>query len=645
MPDRVKLPQGFPRRYGGIYKQVCEQQNPSSVARSAVRCLRKDCRDNGQGGITLIAEITDLIDPMCKNSLLRMMPDSWHEIYERIDLRVQLNDGDPYFLELAADACKQIATKREYGEEIENVELEIKKQFYLNVFAAQIEERIPYQTSFHAGADYDTIKTHLSKITPYLEQEIENWLLRIRPSQEIDLLEIDVMQATCSKLMGKQMDYRYIFSDFTDDFGHVRVINHRIGREYQILARIDDTHITQTDRGYLPSLLADLIDLAASIYVTDWLLPKKQNESCDICVELPVRNFDLFSQTWLLEELHNLLRWYTNDKWHFQFQKRKCALRKTERQSKLPLLQEPVEVALWSGGLDSLAGVCGRIQKNTASRYTLIGTGSNTQIQGKQAEIANVLKSKYLELKLIQLPIHLEYPCERPPTNDTFRARGFVFKILGAVCSLLENQRTLHIYENGFGAINLPFTRAERGIAHTRSVHPISLLDTSIFVSKILGSQFNYNNPYLFSTKAQMCNSIVSSADLAFRTISCDGRYRQMDQPTQCGSCSSCLLRRMALLVALGEDQTEYVVTHGTATLPKQSHFKAMDFQADKLNELLNSTNPWSSLLQRYPELRQLVNRLAIDYKESDKVIQDCLLQLYKSHVDEWKRTRHLLEV
>ena len=97
------------------------------------------------------------------------------------------------------------------------------------------------------------------------------------------------------------------------------------------------------------------------------------------------------------------------------------------------------EVALWSGGLDSLAGICGRLASQPEKRFTMVSSGTNTQVQGKQSDIARWLYSRYPgKTKLIQIPINLAYPQDRPATNDAFRVRGFTFKILGAVCALLE---------------------------------------------------------------------------------------------------------------------------------------------------------------------------------------------------------------
>lgn len=445
------------------------------------------------------------------------------------------------------------------------------------------------------------------------------------------------------------MNYQFNFSDLTDDYENVEII-HSTGKKYSAKYRVEDKGLINTEALEMSSIIADLIDLAASLYMADWLSPQNSADSQHIYIRLPLRNPTTFSQACVIQDLQGILQWYTGNRWHFEFQKRIRVGRLAEKQPRqLPLLQSSIsrEVALWSGGLDSLAGLCGRIGNLTAEQYTLLGTGSNNQAQGKQLEIAQSLQQRIPDrIKLIQIPIRWEYPDEHPPMNNMFRVRGFVFKLLGAVCAILEGQQTLCIYENGFGAVNLPFLLSEVGLAHPRPVHPISLIETGRFISKLLGVEFKYHNPYLFSTKAQMCNAVSDYAHLAFDTITCDGPYRHANQPTQCGYCSSCLLRRVALINALGDDQTEYAITHGNLARQKAhyEHFEAMNRQIFNLNQILKSEDPWQGLLRHYSKLRELVRQLSQEQKVTRSTIENQLLHLYNCHVKEWLYAQDILE-
>jgi hypothetical protein len=212
------------------------------------------------------------------------------------------------------------------------------------------------------------------------------------------------------------------------------------------------------------------------------------------------------------------------------------------------------------------------------------------------------------------------------------------------VCAYLEGQNILHIYENGVGAINLPYPGGV-GLDHSRAVHPLSLARMSKLVSLWLGESFHFVNPFLFWTKAQMCEVFTrnETMDLVFQTITCDGRFRQEGQPPQCGFCSSCLLRRQSLAVQGIEDKTEYVITHGREPEANPTlHLRAMLCQVETLRSVLRSEQAWFSLSSKYPELGKIVNRVTQHATESQR-IEENLLQLYKRYVDEWEKVSSVI--
>jgi len=194
----------------------------------------------------------------------------------------------------------------------------------------------------------------------------------------------------------------------------------------------------------------------------------------------------------------------------------------------------------------------------------------------------------------------------------------------------------------------LPFRESEVGLDHSRSVHPLSLLHMSNLVSHILGRSFVFRNPFLFQTKAQMCSVLAqyNVIDLAFLTITCDRLHRE--RPIQCGCCSSCLLRRQAL-AALGiEDRTEYLVTSHQAYVSSNrsfdsNHLRAMLYQVDILRSLLNSVDPWHSLLKGYPILQEIADQVARQEALAPVVPVEQLLQLYQCYVHEWDSVQHII--
>ncbi|BAU09665.1 hypothetical protein LEP3755_01370 [Leptolyngbya sp. NIES-3755] len=202
-------------------------------------------------------------------------------------------------------------------------------------------------------------------------------------------------------------------------------------------------------------------------------------------------------------------------------------------------------------------------------------------------------------------------------------------------------QRVLYLYENGIGAINLAYRKSAVGLDHSRSVHPLTLLRVSQIITTLLGEEFKVINPFLFWTKAEMCRTLAEEkrTDLPPVTMSCDSPHRR--HPVQCGYCSSCILRRQALVASGIEDRTQYIVPHGMRPAGDSTvHLLHMLEQVSTLRNLLSISDTcnlqWASLTQRFPELDDVVDRLALAENLPSVDIRQRLIQLYQAYVAEW---------
>ena len=155
-------------------------------------------------------------------------------------------------------------------------------------------------------------------------------------------------------------------------------------------------------------------------------------------------------------------------------------------------------------------------------------------------------------------------------------------------------------------------------------------------VSNATGEEFVINNPFLFQTKAQMCQIVKTDPkllSLAFQTVTCDKKPHKKIR--QCGICTSCLLRRHALAAAGITDRTRYIVMD-----PKQENkyleLKAMAQQCLRLENLLSSDNPWSALCSEYLTFRDIEARFSV----KEKRIPEKILNLYRTYVSELGKCR-----
>lgn len=426
----------------------------------------------------------------------------------------------------------------------------------------------------------------------------------------------------------------------------VNVHDNRNDSPSEIRASINDWRAISS-RGLQPtSAISDLIDLAVSIDVADRWAKAKKGFSRTINVRLPVRTDEVLSSPEVLETLHQMLFWFTGDNWAFEFVPHTSDGRRSERQSTMMKPNNAcieTEVALWSGGLDALAGLCNRAEQGCAERFVLVGTGAKPAIWGLQNKVYRSLREHVqFVMEPVRLQIELSGTRQSGLRNANLnRARGAVFLLLGSAYALLEQQTALAVYENGPGALNLPFRASEVGLDHSRGVHPLSLVWISQLVSSIAGKQFVVHNPFIGRTKAEMCRVLekMNLSAVAGITQSCDRSPRS--KIPQCGTCSSCILRRQALLASGIPDTSNYLIHEGTDQQRKkylaESHLPYMMFQAHNLRQILDSEGAWDDLMYKHPTLLgDIPMRLPASVRRSGSDFAAELVEVLRRYAHEW---------
>ena len=292
-------------------------------------------------------------------------------------------------------------------------------------------------------------------------------------------------------------DYSLDFQPVLNSNGSVQFFDHSQNKKLTIGINVNDIEFKYRVKAEFPPIVADLIDIAVAIYTSDRLAPQSLTEKQRrFHVILPVRHPELLNTEPFLTKLDDLLKWTTDSEWVFDFQKRIAPERLVEHQS-LPLAPQGCEVTLWSGGLDALAGLYTRLLMYPEKRFILFGTGSNNSVYARQKRVYEEIQSIFPgRCHLFRLPIRFDDSSEQPK-NKLSRARGVVFTLLGSACAYLMGEKVLCLYENGIGAINLPYRESAVGLDHSRSVHPLTLLMVSDLVSELLGEKFQVKNPSL----------------------------------------------------------------------------------------------------------------------------------------------------
>jgi len=223
------------------------------------------------------------------------------------------------------------------------------------------------------------------------------------------------------------------------------------------------------------------------------------------------------------------------------------------------------------------------------------------------------------------------------------RARGLVYLTIGAVTALNLGVNEFSVYENGIGALNLPFDASQSGWEISRAVHPKTLFLMEQLVSSIANTSLKIHTPFLFSTKADSLKEVEPKPLLeGIRyTFSCDRFPNYRERRRQCGICSSCVLRRLALeaagligLESMGEYSHDITSEHFVPRPSIAFVLDKFDTQAHRIHSCLSSKKPWLTLMRLFPELREVEFVLGKSIEPS--IVESHLLSLYRRHVDEW---------
>jgi|GEM_PF-593440 len=445
------------------------------------------------------------------------------------------------------------------------------------------------------------------------------------------------------------LEYTFVFSGILDQLkrSKVKVINGEPKQETTIYVSVNEADFLNLRGLQVKDVIADVVDLGTAISVADRWAKRDREYPCHIHIKLPVRRPDVLCAENIMWHLQRMLDWFTGDIWTFEFVPINEQRRTSELQ--LPLWKASnagvsVEVALWSGGLDAFAGLCCQIRNRVADRYLLLGEGSNSLMKGVQERVFEQLKAKLnADLHLVQIATAKSKSKREKtlPKNGAMRTRGLVFMLLGSAYAHLEGQNSLSVYENGIGAINLPFRASEVGLDHARSVHLLSLQFVSRFFSMLIGEQFRVHNPFQWITKGEMCRVLdeMDVTEIAWQTVSCD-RPHHRDTP-QCGGCSSCLLRRQSFLAAETLDKTGYLIETESGEildqLLRKSQLAHMLFQVKSLKTALQASDSWTRLAYQHPtRLADLVQRLIEDGSDNYDFLVQNILSLYERYTAEW---------
>ena len=337
--------------------------------------------------------------------------------------------------------------------------------------------------------------------------------------------------------------------------------------------KIQFENVAKVFRQHLSPRLVDLLEIASYVYSADCGTRRGKEWADDDSTEpwgrdfsflVSVRDWDFWSQPQIQHLLSQVLGFLADDKYAFTF----VPMPENQRYQQEYLqfgeqdwpFCDPERVLMFSGGLDSLAGAV-----ETAvggDHLVLVSHRPVSTIDARQRKLSSELR-KLFPKRIIHVPVWInkEGSLRRESTQ---RTRSFLYSALGTVVAAFVRARGVRFYENGIVSINLPLADEAIRARASRTTHPLTLYLLTLIHSAVTERKLVVDNPYLFTTKAEVVASLGDhkAAHLISYTCSCSHSMFQPKNQRHCGVCSQCIDRRFAMTAANlmpHDSQADYV--------------------------------------------------------------------------------------
>lgn len=323
----------------------------------------------------------------------------------------------------------------------------------------------------------------------------------------------------------------------------------------------------------------DLLRIAAGVHIVDRIVKRKkwkENEegTRSLHLSFEVMEPDFWASPDVEHLVLEILTFLTDDDWSIDFSNpMRVGNQGHQDFLDIPRPFQPTHAALYSGGLDSAAGLASRLLDGksdfilvTVGHHSglharvaqqidglkqIIGAGDRPQVQTLHSTLTTALKGGRAKRMRLQ--------------ERTQRSRGFFFCSAAAVAANAYGLRSVEMFENGVGSINLPLMTGMLGSAlSTRGAHPTFLDLMSRLAGLVAESAMEFALPFASKTKGEMLADLRAIEGMGAwlqQSHSCVHSAIRQRGKRHCGICPACLERRQAFATAgIEENVDDYVV-------------------------------------------------------------------------------------
>ncbi|OPY59461.1 MAG: 7-cyano-7-deazaguanine synthase [Pelotomaculum sp. PtaU1.Bin065] len=325
----------------------------------------------------------------------------------------------------------------------------------------------------------------------------------------------------------------------------------------------------------LPPRIIDLLEIAAYVFCADRAVDRGERNSINnnswarsFQFYIPVRDNLFWSNPKVSAAISSAMEFMTGDrKYSFQFEKYE-QIPNIVPNHQLSLFNNEyitiseaknTEVMLFSGGLDSLAGVIEYLNTFKSKELCLVSHKANNSVTHTQNSIIGYLQKRYNH-RIKHYNFECHFKKNTPSKEETQRSRMFLYSAIAfAICNCYEKQE-FYVYENGITSINLPKQADTFNARASRTTHPKAIALLQKFY-RYFSEEFSLLTPYSNKTKADILQIFKNNNEqnIISSSVSCSSTRNKPGIAAHCGCCSQCIDRRFAVFATeLEEYDAEY---------------------------------------------------------------------------------------
>ena len=172
--------------------------------------------------------------------------------------------------------------------------------------------------------------------------------------------------------------------------------------------------------------------------------------------------------------------------------KDRCGIRYNEEQ----------EVILFSGGLDSVAGLIEQLETTDQKIILVSHQAGLPEIALTQNKLFSIISNFYPDRCS-----HFRFQCDIPDIlfdDKTIRSRSLLYNTAAFILASLHKRNHIYVYENGISALGFDQVYSSSINSAGRQYHPKTLGLMSRLFSRVMDDEFTIKQPFLFNTKADV---------------------------------------------------------------------------------------------------------------------------------------------